>query len=1072
MGICGQGGKVKVADAEPVLIEPEALEPALIEDDGAPAGAIGHAVMHGPDSREWQAALAQEFTFTTGQRQFDHDWQPVTRTWGAWLDQGHAAGNRGLAFHRNGKKDGRAIVLAEMPQGPRKAERVQAFTAIGLDCDYGQPLAEIIAAAEKAGLACLIYTTHSHMTTEYEVTRDALVSKLKITREPTIEEIRANLTESDRLSPEIIASAEISIPEREGKIVLRVAPIPKARLIFPLAAPVQITALGHTGQARKTEWKANVAALAASMGIRIDMAATTIERLFYLPRHRVDGAWEMHIIRGGVLRFEDVRALPRVSGNADLDPFAVAGRDENLSELKGWVKHFGDSIQMADLIEDRMPDMVKADRQRGGVFITCPYVADHSDTPEGTFVVNAEDGGFVWYCSHNGCSHRNDRLAYVQEALRLEWFTKADLIDPAYLGGYALGADAVAFAWSDADDDDSDETDEDPDNAGADAEDSAALDDIAGCNQPPEGEYEDRADWLIGYKVTGGRITYKKNGKPVPLCGVFDVVGRSSNADGTEAAGRIISFANENGKRVELTLLMADLVTDGRTVIARLAGAGLPIYTHTKEGHDNLLALLRSITPKRLVPTMQAPGWVRGDTGDVLGYLAPSGDYIRAVEDAPAVRLVETARAEVVKPGGTLAGWQGAADAAIQRASENPYWLLTLCAGFAGPLLGLTRADPCGLALSGRTSKGKSLAQRLGASVWASPRTGDGVLHSMNSTSNAIEDLATKGSEAVLMLDDVGALQDKRALSGILFGLSGGSTKNRKAGRGAGLTKRESFRPYVVLSSEQDIRAEVMGAGDTYRGGLAGRFADVDVTNGQDAEPKFLAALEAVSQHYGHAGPAFIQHLIATGVHIAPERLAAKVKDEAGKLAKRGLDAGQESPAVMRRAAEAFAYPLLGGLLAVEAGLIGGEDKARAEKAVRAVVENAWDGFVETGGAGVARGGADLIDSFRSFIARELGGRIIETGDDASTARGGVIGWQNADYIYLDWALLADPARLGIDFAKRDELAKALDEAGMLVKPPKGYPQRKLPMAFSAETGEKDPREVKNLKIIRKTLGI
>ncbi len=1071
----------------------------LIEDDSAEMW--NDAQLWGTDSAEYRAALDLPMHFTPGVQYTDtkklkrHNtpddgWKGNTAPLRVWIEGAPSRGMvsaRGLSRHPVAPhKDGECIVFGHSAGGGRTAKAMVTMSAMVLDIDAGGVLEDVAAKIERMGLLALIYTSFNDQKTTLDVSRDKVMKAAKTATDPTLDQVRAFLAADPKsaFTADFLDSVEIEdtkLHTEKGLVIrLRTAAQEKFRVVFPLAVPVVIGDLAPTHAAGLDLWADKITGLGADLvGVAFDTSCTDPSRLFFTPRHPKDRQGVAIIVRGRPLTFEEVQARSKDAYLAQrraatiTDPFALAGMptggDAEFTapvqvfspsgrDLTAWHKGVKERFLLADMLEAVCPDRCDTRQNKADTFHTiCPFEDEGGHGPTGGACMASNPdahphGVWGWFCKHASCDGL-DKLEFIAQALAEGWFDESELDNEEWL--------LAAYE------------DETPDDAGPDAEDSAAQDDIAGSIAELAGEFEDRKDWLIGYKVTGGAITRgKKDGKPVALCGVFDVVGRSSNADGTEAAGRIISFVNENGKRVELTLLMADLVTDGRAIIARLAGAGLPIYAYTKEATDNLLALLRSLRPKRLVPTMQAPGWVRGDTGAVLGYLTPTGDYIRAFENAPAVRLVEAARAEVVKPGGTLAGWQGAADAAIQRSTENPYWLLTLCAGFAGPLLGLTGGDPCGLALSGRTSKGKSLAQRLGASVWASPRTGDGVLHSMNSTSNAIEDLATKGSEAVLMLDDVGALQDKRALSGILFGLSGGSTKNRKAGRGAGLTKRETFRPYVVLSSEQDIRAEVMGAGDTYRGGLAGRFADVDVTNGQDAPAKELAALEAASQHFGHAGPAFIRHLIATGVHSAPETLAAKIKTMAGKLARRGLDARQEPPAVMRRAAEVFAYPLLGGLLAVEAGLIGAGDKLRAAQAVRDVVENAWDGFVETGGAGAARGGADLIDSFRSFIAREIGARIIETTDDASAARGGVIGWYDDDFIYLDWSLLADPARLGIDFAKRDELAKALGEVGMLVKPPKGYPQRKLPATFGGVAAGKDPREVKNLKVIRKTLGI
>lgn len=576
------------------------------------------------------------------------------------------------------------------------------------------------------------------------------------------------------------------------------------------------------------------------------------------------------------------------------------------------------------------------------------------------------------------------------------------------------------------------------------------------------------ADWLPKrFKLKGKTIYATSDDEDSPVCQAFDVVGRSSNADGTDDAGRIISFVNENGKQVEVTISRADIAGDGNAVLRELASKGLLIFGRGKKANDRLLDLLNEITPKRRVPTVYVPGWVRDEHGEIAGFMHPSGVYDRV--SGPQFRLLEGSRIEVVKTKGTLAGWRGAAEEALGYASTNFYWPLGLISGFAGPLLGILEWHPCGFSLSGLTSKGKTLAQLMGATVWGSPEPGRGVLFTANTTGNAMEDLAVRGTDSFLAMDEIGAMSDKRALASILFALSTGRTKSRKSGPGRGLTEGDNFRPFAVLSSEQGMKNEIAGAGDKYRGGLAVRFPDIDVSEGEDISPEKLARLDAFKANYGHAGPAFARFLIESGVASDRAKLEKEVLEIASALAK-------GNGAAMGRAARVFAVAQRAGELAADAALLGDPDTAK--KAIRKAVRRAWDVFTASDEAGAANGGEALLDTLRSFLFGELNRRIIEMGDLPEVsdghvhARGEVLGWADSEIIYLDSSKIKDPSVLRVDIGKREELLRQLAKMGVLIEPGgKENTFRQLPKELAEGAGE-EGATVRNIRLCRKALGI
>ncbi|HUZ66074.1 MAG TPA: DUF927 domain-containing protein [Beijerinckiaceae bacterium] len=133
--------------------------------------------------------------------------------------------------------------------------------------------------------------------------------------------------------------------------------------------------------------------------------------------------------------------------------------------------------------------------------------------------------------------------------------------------------------------------------------------------------------------------------------------------------------------------------------------------------------------------------------------------------------------------------------------SGNHHWLLGALSGFAGTLVARLEMDTCGLGFSGPSSRGKSTLQKLGAAVFGNPRSGMGLLHTMRSTSNAIENLAARSHATTLQLDELAQLPPKD-LSNFIFGLTGGVGKSRQRADSS-LRPVAKWSTFVTTSSER-----------------------------------------------------------------------------------------------------------------------------------------------------------------------------------------------------------------------------------------------------------------------------
>lgn len=571
----------------------------------------------------------------------------------------------------------------------------------------------------------------------------------------------------------------------------------------------------------------------------------------------------------------------------------------------------------------------------------------------------------------------------------------------------------------------------------AEAEEKAEIPEVAD-------EFEPITDWLPkGYNVRGETIYLKGEENDTPLCQLFNVIGRNANEDAASGAGVIINFTNRNGEDITMTLDRREIMKEGGgEILDALADADMLIYLRDRKGKGHLLDLFHSVSPQRLITTIKRPGWVRDRSGEIDGFLCPTGEFI-SVGDASQRLLHANATVKDTRPLGTLEGWQEAASAA----PANFYWATGVASGFAGPVMGLLGMRPCGLFLTGASSMGKTTASYYAVSAWTSPLPKQGTFFSMNTTANAVEDLAVMGSETVVGLDELGAMQRPGDLAAMMFGLESGVSKSRKRGYGP---EDVEFAPFTILTYERGLREFITAAGATYNDGLSVRFPTINVSDGNTVSSEVVAKVESCHKHFGHAGPAFIHWLISEGYVANP----APLKERHNKLVQMivGKNAGQQ----ITRAARVFALVALSGELAKEAGLIDFDALPH--------VKEAFKTFRATDEARAFTGGGGAVDEFRSFLASQMGVGIVPVEDATAERNRTVIGWQSRTHYILNWEALADPRKLGMS-CTRTELVKALKEIDAVEVQGKNSYWPKLPDEIGLG-------KLNNLRVLREKLEI
>jgi hypothetical protein len=337
--------------------------------------------------------------------------------------------------------------------------------------------------------------------------------------------------------------------------------------------------------------------------------------------------------------------------------------------------------------------------------------------------------------------------------------------------------------------------------------------------------------------------------------------------------------------------------------------------------------------------------------------------------------------------------------------------------GFVGSIIALTGLDSCGVNFSGLSSSGKSTAQRIAVSIWskAAPKK-DTLSQSAKATSNSMEAMAARSHATVLVLDELAHVNGKE-VGQLIYMIAGGAGKRRMSADQT-LRANYSWSTFAMLSCESSLEEKVRLDGGDWMPGMAVRFPDIDITGVNRAvDVEVFDRINGIDQHFGHAGPAFIQGLIRDGIHRDPLALRFAIDAAATQLA------GPGAPGTFRRAAIPFALLLTAGEFAQEFGLIP------AHIDVSAVVSWAWERYRKSSDAGALDPEGQAISRLNTWIAERWESSIHAVGSEQKPRD--AVGWFDDNAIYLPRERLREATG---NTLKENAIADALSRRGALFK--------------------------------------
>jgi Domain of unknown function (DUF927)/Toprim domain len=452
---------------------------------------------------------------------------------------------------------------------------------------------------------------------------------------------------------------------------------------------------------------------------------------------------------------------------------------------------------------------------------------------------------------------------------------------------------------------------------------------------------------------------------------------------------------------------------------SRLFAAGLRTED---DGEHIVVKALKAADPAFEITVVSRSGWHLLAGLEHPVFVAPNGEIVGATRGS-AIELSAGVRLACRAIAGTLQDWQQAV-AAATGAANCPHFILGLLCGLAGPIQALAGLDSCGINLSGLSSSGKTLSQRLAVSVWSSTGLGSGLLQSLRTTENAVESIAQLASGTVLALDEVAHI-DGRILGRMVYSIAGGQGKARLSSE-AVLRQRYSWTTFILLSGECSLEEKVREDDGQWMAGMAVRILDVDVTSVNRAVPQdVLARIDGILKHHGHAGPAFARRLVQHGYHARPDELRQTILNAARRIG------GKDADSLRIRAALVFALLPIAGGLAKEFGLLPQTSD------VEGAVKWGWQQFDQSSDALALKPELQIIVSLTTWVAQRLDVTIkpIEPAANSygptRTNNRDALGWYDNEVVYLPTNLIREASGGAL---KETQIARILDEQGYLAK--------------------------------------
>lgn len=404
------------------------------------------------------------------------------------------------------------------------------------------------------------------------------------------------------------------------------------------------------------------------------------------------------------------------------------------------------------------------------------------------------------------------------------------------------------------------------------------------------------------------------------ISAAFAVRGRTRDAYG-DNWGRLVEFRDFDSETKHYVVPDEHLHKQGSDVPQRLASMGLWINNGMAKP---LLAYLNIVSATKRITCTAITGWYQGKV-----FVLPDGSIGK---DADSVMYQHTGRDKCqLSQAGTIDEWQ---QHIANKCAGNSRLVFSVCVALAAPLMDVTGMDGGVFSLLGASTKGKSTAQHVAASVWGKGTTSGGYVRTWNTSLVGLEVMATTHNDLPLILDELKAVSAK-IVGSTAYMLAMGRGKERGT-KDISLREVLQWRTLVLASSERPFGSYLKAAGETVEAGQQARFVDVpaivseitglfDTLHGlertEEYSKHFADGLNrSAATYYGSAGVAWLEYI----TNSVRSKLIGRVDElrETFRQQYRPKDTGAQLDRVMER----FTLCAVAGEVATAAGITGWQE--------------------------------------------------------------------------------------------------------------------------------------------------
>jgi hypothetical protein len=930
----GAGGEIA---SEAFVEVAESVEGAIA--DHAPSGIydVGEEYADAKVLRPYiEDNYLQNFTVTLGPKKDSLKWKPQTMPLGAFMAK--------LAQHQTGKKDGPAYVLGELIPGQRLKPSVKSCTGIGLDLDTGIPSHVVDAALLKLGVTAIRYTTHSHFKDESEFKRDK-IKKFAPNVDIDTDLIRRFLLEDQHWERSIVDSAVFEKFDHTDRGIMAVIshnPMPKHRVVIPLATAFEIATEGETQRDAADKWAKIIDSTANKLGLPYDHACTDVSRLFLFPRHDAERPFEISLFGGPLFDWHTLELDNALDSNVkEWDKTKSKSVTPEGRELGRWSITKAPGFQIADVIEAYAPDRIRGSASQG-FEIECPFDEDHSNAGErddrACFVVNAGYGQseiFTISCRHESCRNKTN-LDMLGKMLKDGWFDKAVLDDEQYNSI----VDEKPGKAPDSDNSASKETilksiQSDIGQLSTDSE--TKLEDarriiLAMAAAKPDGLW---AKQEVRHIRDRTKLDFNELWKLYKESKPKEIVSARTKKDLEKLEARVCEIMGEElyyppnlgtiildvhegrpylikeGEEYAAPLCSPIIIAGGVRYADRDQERGLRIKFLNAENECVVTEIpARFLAQKSgvdLFTQLRGGGWAGGyegemfvleylkhaqppaievfDTGGWKGeaYLFLSGESVPAsarLELSPRIKLPGSPKV------GTADGAKAATDALFANEKLLPLQACYL-GGLAGVVAGAAKDSTLQYSLEGPSTKGKSTAEMVGVSHYGDPRLTKekdkigGLFFDANGTVNSQVEVIKRCAGGAAALDEIGKLGAKAGQE-LVFMVNSGMDKRRQNKDGSARATVSWTGGTLFMSAEVGFSQRLAQEGVVQTGGLTVRALPIQVGPEHEVSEEEWKPVSALLDNYGHTGPAFVRAMIEQGWSSDPALIEARIENRAG----------------------------------------------------------------------------------------------------------------------------------------------------------------------------------------------